>query len=165
MTATDQTLAAEPRCADCDHGTLAHNAIGGACTKCDCGHFRPEATSATPTIPVPASELVPGRTVRFTGGTEAENGDFTVAEAVTRHGTGYAFTRITWTDGMVGDVRASEDMDVVQVQANAGAFEVVWPDGEVYTNRHQQTRLTEAEAKATAPRIGGTWRRVTGQEG
>jgi len=41
------------------------------------------------------------------------------------------------------------------------AYEVIWPGGEVYANRHQQTRLSEAEAKATAPRIGGTWRRVT----
>lgn len=37
--ATDKP-STEPRCADCGHGTLAHNAIGGACTQCDCGRFR-----------------------------------------------------------------------------------------------------------------------------
>jgi len=31
----------EPKCATCGHGTLSHNAVGGACTKCDCGHFKP----------------------------------------------------------------------------------------------------------------------------
>lgn len=36
----------EPKCVTCGHGTLAHNDIGGACTLCDCGHFRPAAQSA-----------------------------------------------------------------------------------------------------------------------
>lgn len=45
--------------------------------------------------------------------------------------------------------------------ASEGAFEVTWPGDEAYTNRHGQTRLSEEEAKATAPRTGGTWRRVT----
>jgi len=93
MTIPDQTLAVEPKCADCSHGTLAHNAIGGACTKCDCGHFRPKAA--------PASE-----------------------EA-------------------------------------APEYEVTWGDGSIYSNRFNQTRLTEEEARMTAPRIGGTWRRAT----
>lgn len=37
------TIAAalEPQCASCGHGTLAHNAIGGACTQCDCGRRLP----------------------------------------------------------------------------------------------------------------------------
>lgn len=43
-------------------------------------------------------------------------------------------------------------------------FQVRWPDGGIYVNRHGETRLSEVEAKATAPRIGGTWRRVNGQE-
>lgn len=96
MTAATQAPDAEPRCADCNHGTLAHNAIGGACTECDCGHFRPKTSSAS------------------------------------------------------GEV--------------ATGYEVTWPDESVYRNRDGQTRLSEAEAKATAPAIGGTWRRVTGQE-
>lgn len=48
--------------------------------------------------------------------------------------------------------------------APAGEYGVTWPDGEAYANRHGETRLSEAEAKATAPRIGGTWRRVTTEE-
>jgi D-serine deaminase-like pyridoxal phosphate-dependent protein len=47
MSNATATPAAEPRCADCGHGTLAHNAIGGACIKCDCGHFRTGASSVT----------------------------------------------------------------------------------------------------------------------
>jgi Family of unknown function (DUF6011) len=48
MSKTTETAAAEPKCADCGHGTLAHNAIGGACTKCDCGHFRAESRCLRP---------------------------------------------------------------------------------------------------------------------
>jgi hypothetical protein len=48
--------------------------------------------------------------------------------------------------------------------ASPPAFQVRWPDGGIYVNRNGETRLTEAEAKMTAPRIGGTWRRVSGQE-
>jgi len=73
------------------------------------------------TIPVPVSELVPGQVVRLTDGTEAENCDRTVAGVVTRHGTGYSFTRITWADGAVGDLWASETLDVVVVAENAKA--------------------------------------------
>jgi hypothetical protein len=43
----------------------------------------------------------------------------------------------------------------------AKAYEVIWPDGSVYANRHGETILTETEAKATAPLIGGTWRLAT----
>jgi hypothetical protein len=43
-------------------------------------------------------------------------------------------------------------------------YEVTWPDGSVYRNRHGQTRLAEAEAKMTAPRIGGTWRRAAPEQ-
>ena len=43
-------------------------------------------------------------------------------------------------------------------------YEVTWPDGSVYANRHGQTRLSSEEAKLTAPRIGGTWRRATGTD-
>ncbi len=49
--------------------------------------------------------------------------------------------------------------------ASPAAFQVRWPDGGIYVNRHGETRLSEEEATATAPRIGGTWRLVTGQEG
>lgn len=38
------------------------------------------------------------------------------------------------------------------------AYEVTWPDGGVYANRHGKTRLPFDEAKATAQAIGGTWR-------
>jgi hypothetical protein len=37
-------------------------------------------------------------------------------------------------------------------------YEVIWPDGDVYANRHGETRLSFAEAKATARAIGGKWR-------
>ncbi len=43
-------------------------------------------------------------------------------------------------------------------------YEVAWGDGSLYVNSFGQTRLSETEAKTTAPRIGGTWRRVTGQK-
>ena len=43
-------------------------------------------------------------------------------------------------------------------------YEVVWPDGSVYSNRFNQARLTEDEARMTAPRIGGTWRRAADEE-
>lgn len=43
-------------------------------------------------------------------------------------------------------------------------FRVRWPDGGIYVNGKGETRLTEEEARAIAPRIGGTWRRVSGQE-
>jgi hypothetical protein len=43
-------------------------------------------------------------------------------------------------------------------------YEVTWPDGSIYVNRHEQTRLAFSEARMTAPRIGGTWRRGTGTE-
>lgn len=61
----------EPKCADCGHGTLAHNAIGGACTKCECGHFRPAAAKVPPLgagslISVPAPYRIPGCTDRAT---------------------------------------------------------------------------------------------------
>jgi hypothetical protein len=49
--------------------------------------------------------------------------------------------------------------------AGQADYQVRWPDGGIYSNRYQQTRLTEAEARATARAIGGTWRRLTGQEG
>ena len=38
------------------------------------------------------------------------------------------------------------------------AYEVVWPDGDIYANRHGEIRLTVAEARATARAVGGTWR-------
>jgi hypothetical protein len=38
------------------------------------------------------------------------------------------------------------------------AYEVTWPDGDIYANRDGEVRLSEAEARATAPVIGGTWR-------
>ena len=41
---------------------------------------------------------------------------------------------------------------------SATAYEVIWPDGDVYANRHGKTRLSFAEAKATARAIGGKWR-------
>lgn len=47
MASTTDKTGPEPKCADCGHGTLAHNAIGGACTKCDCGHFRPLPAQGT----------------------------------------------------------------------------------------------------------------------
>ena len=41
---------------------------------------------------------------------------------------------------------------------SATAYEVIWPDGDVYANRDGGTRLSFAEAKATARAIGGKWR-------
>jgi len=38
------------------------------------------------------------------------------------------------------------------------AYEVVWPDGDIYANRHGEIRLAAAEASATANAIGGIWR-------
>lgn len=38
------------------------------------------------------------------------------------------------------------------------AYEVIWPDGRTYANRDGETRFPFAEAKATAPAIGGRWR-------
>lgn len=49
--------------------------------------------------------------------------------------------------------------------AEGDTYEVTWPDGSTYSNRFDQTRLSAGEARATAPMIGGTWRRVTGQTG
>lgn len=37
-------------------------------------------------------------------------------------------------------------------------YEVIRPDGGVYANRHGETRLSFAEAEATARAIGGKWR-------
>ena len=48
--------------------------------------------------------------------------------------------------------------------ASPADYQVRWPDGGIHVNRLGETRLSETEAKATAPVIGGTWRRVTGQE-
>jgi hypothetical protein len=41
------------------------------------------------------------------------------------------------------------------------AYEAVWPDGDIYANRHGEIRLTAGEARATARAIGGTWRAAT----
>lgn len=41
------------------------------------------------------------------------------------------------------------------------AYEAVWPDGDIYANRHGEIRLTADEARATAQAIGGTWRHAT----
>ena len=48
---TVNTLADKPesRCAEYSHGTLAHNAIGSACTACECGRFR--VAAAAPAYP------------------------------------------------------------------------------------------------------------------
>lgn len=40
----------------------------------------------------------------------------------------------------------------------AKAYEVAWPDGGIYANRHGETVLTADEARTTAQAIGGTWR-------
>ena len=49
MTSNTITTKPEPTCWVCSHGTLAHNAIGSACTICDCDRFRAAD-------PVPARE-------------------------------------------------------------------------------------------------------------
>jgi hypothetical protein len=38
------------------------------------------------------------------------------------------------------------------------AYEVVWPDGGTYANRHGETVLTADEARTTAQATGGKWR-------
>jgi hypothetical protein len=43
-------------------------------------------------------------------------------------------------------------------------YEVIWPDGGVYANRHGETRLPFAEASATAQAIGGRWRLAETEE-
>ena len=40
----------------------------------------------------------------------------------------------------------------------AKAYEVTWPDGGTYANRHGETVLTAEEARTTAQATGGTWR-------
>jgi hypothetical protein len=49
---------------------------------------------------------------------------------------------------------------MIHPDAPGTAYEVRWPDGGIYANRHGETVLTEDEAKATAPAIGGTWHRA-----
>jgi hypothetical protein len=56
-------------------------------------------------------------------------------------------------------------MGLAGMTAPAKAYEVIWPDGGTYSNRHGETVLTEAEAKATARAIGGRWRRAAGPSG
>jgi hypothetical protein len=46
------------------------------------------------------------------------------------------------------------------VTTTPAAYEVTWPDGDTYVNRDGETRLAEAEARATAQAIGGRWRRA-----
>jgi hypothetical protein len=41
------------------------------------------------------------------------------------------------------------------------AYEVVWPDGDIYANRQGEIRLTAGEASTTARAVGGTWRPAT----
>lgn len=41
---------------------------------------------------------------------------------------------------------------------SAKAYEVTWPDGGIYANRHGETVLTAGEARTTASATGGTWR-------
>ena len=57
------------------------------------------------------------------------------------------------------DVATAADLDLMP--ALDTAYEVVWPDGDIYANRHGEIRLTAAEARATARAIGGTWRAAT----
>jgi hypothetical protein len=40
----------------------------------------------------------------------------------------------------------------------AKAWEVIWPDGGIYANRHGETVLSAADAEAAARATGGTWR-------
>lgn len=54
-------------------------------------------------------------------------------------------------------------MDTLATPEPGADYEITWPWGEIYANSHGQTRLTLEEAKLTAPRIGGTWRRITGE--
>jgi hypothetical protein len=42
--------------------------------------------------------------------------------------------------------------------STAKAYEVTWPDGGTYANRHGETVLTAAEARTTAQATGGKWR-------
>ena len=70
--------------------------------------------------PVAAVQLAPGQTVRFTDGSPEQNGDRTVAGTATRYGTGYSFTRITWTDGTDCDFPSAELLDVVEDGALTG---------------------------------------------
>ena len=42
--------------------------------------------------------------------------------------------------------------------STAKAYEVTWPDGGTYANRHGETVLTAEEARTTASATGGTWR-------
>jgi hypothetical protein len=51
--------------------------------------------------------------------------------------------------------------DPGRTSALGTAYEVVWPDGDIYANRNGEIRLTAAEASATARAVGGTWRAAT----
>jgi hypothetical protein len=68
-------------------------------------------------------------------------------------------------DNCGGELVPTDEGRGVPTMTNAPAttveYEVIWPDGDIYANRHGETRLAVAEACATAQAIGGTWRPAT----
>jgi uncharacterized membrane-anchored protein len=66
----------------------------------------------------------------------------------------------------LAEVAQAQEKVLARVQSHAtpaSAYEVTWPDGDIYANRDGEIWLPADEARATAQAIGGTWRTAPGK--
>lgn len=135
-----QTPDAEPKCADCGHGTLAHNKIGGACTLCDCGHFRAEARCLAPNC---------GRKL-------------TSPESIARNYGSRCWAKVRkapqsadlspWTPSQIEEARQAIDDGAVVPSTRDGVFHVVSVDGTEVHLVHRHGCNCTAGLKTLPPR-------------